>query len=136
MPARKKTTPQPPAEITVADLILALATFPQDGILTSIDGNIDVGVMIHDGDRHPEYEMLIDWEHGEALRYRRPDTVREIVHRAQPGDEFATVQEFIEWMHKSDLAFSRPGHGHGELDSPVNKSAIEIAEEFARRAEQ
>ncbi|QDP45552.1 hypothetical protein SEA_FUZZBUSTER_68 [Microbacterium phage FuzzBuster] len=134
MPAKKKTPPPAPP-ITVADLLLALATFPQDAVLTTNDEHIDVGVLIDNGEDHPEYVMLIDWHHSEALRYRRPDIVREIVHRNSPGDDFATAQEFLEWLGKSDMVLRRPGHGHNELDGPVMKSGIEIAEEFARRSE-
>ena len=134
MTAKKKTrTPAP--DITVADLLLALATYPQDATLTMADPT-ELGMMINNGNDHPEYEMLIDWEHGEALRYRRPDVVREVVHRSNPGDDFATAQEFLEWMHSSDLVLRHPGHGHGELDGFVMKSATEIAEAFARRADQ
>lgn len=131
MTARKKTRPTPPP-ITVADLLLALATYPQDGVITTSDG--DVGVLIDNGEDHPEYEMLIDGQNSEALRYNRPNIVREVIHRNSPGDDFVVAQEVLDWLHKSDIVLRHPGHGHNELDGPVHKSAIELAEEFARRS--
>lgn len=127
---RKKADPPTVPHVTVAELLLALASFPQDASLTTYEnggGGGSLAVLVGD-----EFVELWDGHYlDRPHHYVAPAAV--VVERGHPGDDFEVAQEFIAWAKRSDLALVHPGRGHGELDSPVRESAVEIAQRFASR---
>jgi len=127
MPRKKPATPDP-HEITVAELLLALATFPQDATLSTTDPFVEVGVLVA-GEWHP----LIEW-HAAAQRYERPDVVVQEVQRSDAGEEFAIANEFLAYLRTSSISLVHDGQGHNETASPLLPATrARLAEEFATR---
>lgn len=130
MPA-KKIDPVPEVPVTVGELLLVLASFPQDAPLTSWEnggGGGTIAAMIGD-------ETIAIWEGGYIDRpqhYVAPTAV--VIERGHPGDDFALAQDFLAWMDSADLVLRHPGHGHGEGDLYVSATDLEIAQRFAERS--
>lgn len=130
MTRKKPATPEP-KRTTVAELILALASYPLDGVVTIVDPFVDLGVIVDD-DYHTVYH-----EHEGTTHYERPDVIVQEVQRGDPGDDFVTAGEFLDWLRSQSIGLSTPAHGHNETDSPLPESArARLAEEFARRETQ
>lgn len=125
MPRKKPTEPEP---VTVAELLLALASYPQDAVVTIADPFIDLGVTVGE-----DYHTVLDMHEG-VTHYQRPDVVVQEVERAHPGDEYAIAAEFLSWLRENDIELSHPGHGHNETSSSVMKVTRDrLAEQFAER---
>jgi hypothetical protein len=126
MTARKKPTPER-APVTVAELLLALASYPQDAIVTIADPFIDLGVMVGD-----EYHTV--YEFNTVTHYERPDIVVQEVERSHPGDEFAIANEFLTWLRRQSIGLTNVGQGHNETASPVGRTQLDrLPQQFAER---
>lgn len=139
MTARKKAQPEP-KPLTVADLLLALASYPQDATLGTRDPYIGVLVFVPAPEGVDDEHELIDWmdggETGTAKHYQRPDIIERVIRRSEPLDDFAAAKEFLEWL-ATKRGYNQPqvatGGGHNEPTSYRDLSPAELAEEFARR---
>lgn len=129
---RKKPATPDPKPTTVAELLLALASFPQDAhVVTSENGSGGgaLAVMIDD-------DWIDLWEGHDyecPKHYERPDVILEAVERSHPGEEYAIAVELLEWLGRHDVVLYTPGHGHNETASPLHRKPRELAEEFADR---
>lgn len=123
---RKK--PAEPAPVTVAELLLALASYPLDGVVTIADPYIDLGVMVDD-----DYHTVLHMHEG-VTRYERPDIVVQEVERSDAGEEFAIANEFLAFLRSRSIRLTSAGQGHNETDSPLPEVArARLAEDFATR---
>lgn len=113
---------------TVADLILALATYPLESEVTISDPYIDLGVLV-DGDYCTVYH-----EHDGVTPYERPDVIVHEVRRDHPGDEFEAAQSVLAWLRSRGVTLSWIGQGHNDSDIPLSREQRErLAEEYAAR---
>ena len=113
---------------TVAELLLALASYPQDAEVTMSDPFVDLGVIV-DGDYFTVYH-----KYEGAAHYERPDIIVREVERGHPGDDYATAQEFLEWLRSRGITLAWMGRGHGELDTPIQPDQrARLAEQYASR---
>lgn len=125
---RKKPAPSDPIRITVADALLALASYPQDAELITTDPFVPVGVMVGD-----EVHELLDWQNA-AQHYERPDVIVQEVSRSDAGEEFAIANEFLGYLRAHAISLVHDGQGHNETASPLLPATrARLAEEFATR---
>lgn len=101
MTARKKAAaPDEQAPVTVAELLLALASWPQDAEVYMTDPYTAIFARV-DGDPEEEHRAL--WEPMEQTsiaaqrpqHYQRPDIVERVIRRSEPMDDLprlATVR--------------------------------------------
>lgn len=131
MTARK---PKPETRpVTVADLILALATWPLDAELYTGENGGGGGYIATD----IEGEFFEIWEGNDGNPpQHRPEEIVKVVRRSEPLDDFAAAKEFLEWL-QAQRGYVQPqvatGGGHNEPTSYRDLSPAELAEEFARR---
>lgn len=130
MTARKKTTKPETRPVTVADLILALATWPLDAELQT--GESGGGGYIA---TEIEGEFFEIWEGDSTPPQHRPNEIVKVVRRSEPLDDFAAAKEFLEWLRAQHYGMPQvaTGGGHNEPTSYRDLSPAELAEEFARR---
>lgn len=85
-----------PKPVTVGELLLALATYPQDAEVITGENGDGGGTLFADG---PTGFQVI-WA---GNTYERPERYAppepEAIERAAPGDEFAIVQDFLRWAN-------------------------------------
>lgn len=142
MTARKKTTKPETRPVTVADLILALATWPLDAEVYMSDPYAALLARVEGEPEGAESDGVI-WEPmantsivaQRPQHYQRPDIVERIVRRTDPLDDFAAAKEFLEWLRAQRYGMPQvaTGGGHNEPTSYRDLSPAELAEEFARR---
>lgn len=133
MTARKKTTPEQ-TPVTVAELLLALATYPLDAPLSTYEnggGGGAIQVELAEG------EAWVDvWTGTWAERpHRRVEEVVKVVRRADPLDDFDAAKDFLEWLQAQRYGMPREatGGGHNEPTTYRDLDAAELAEKYARR---
>lgn len=124
--------------VTVAELLLALASYPQDAPV-DISPYASLTTFIV-GD--PESEWRAIWEpypgdgSGQRPRhYRRPDIIERVIRRSEPMDDFAAAREFLEWIAAEGYEPPRQstGGGHNEPTTYRDLPALELAQKFAER---
>lgn len=141
MTARKKAAaPAEQTPVTVAEMLLALASYPQDATVAVTDPY--AVIMIHvEGDPEEEHRTLWDPTVQTSIveqrpqHYRRPDIVERVIRRSEPMDDFAAAREFLEWIAAKGYQPPRQstGGGHNEPTSYRDLPALELAREFAER---
>jgi hypothetical protein len=136
MTARKKTAaPAEQKEVTVADLILALASYPQHATVGTSDGYASLMI---DTPEHPTevVQVAYDPEGPTVHHYERPDIVERVIHRSDPLDDFAAAQEFLEWLQTKHYGMPREstGGGHNEPTTYRDLKPAELAREYATRS--
>jgi len=139
MTARKKVASEP-KPVTVAELLLALASYPQDAEVHISDPYVAIMIRV-EGDPIEEYHSF--WEPMETTsivasrpqHYQRPDIVERVVHRSEPMDDFAAAQEFLEWLQGQHYGMPREstGGGHNEPTTYRDLTPSELAHEYAQR---
>jgi hypothetical protein len=87
----------PTGPVTVAELLLALASYPQDAEVTIADPFVDLGVMVGD-EYYTVYQL-----HNRAQHYEPPEVVQAPAPRGHPGDEYATAREVLEWARRENI---------------------------------
>lgn len=132
MTARKSDPAPNPEPVTVAELLLALATYP-----------LETPVEVSDGyGAGSKLFALIEGEHvevwgdeREARPHRRDKEIVKVVRRADPLDDFAAAKEFLEWLQGQRYGMPQmsTGGGHNEPTTYRDLDPAELAEEFARR---
>lgn len=141
MTARKKAAaPAEQTPVTVAELLLALASYPQDAIVELSDPYAMLTALV-EGDPVDAFHVL--WEPAATTsiveqrpqHYRRPDIVERVIRRSEPMDDFAAAREFLEWLEAQGYEPPRQstGGGHNEPTSYRDFPALELAQEFAER---
>lgn len=137
MTARKKVQPEP-APVTVAELLLALASYPQDAPLWTCEngtGGGEVWVDVDPSDTSAESNMCI-WEgHAYERPAHRAEEIVKVVRRAEPMDDFAAAKEFLEWLQAQHYGMPKVSTGGGQNEPTTYRdlTPAELAEEFARR---
>lgn len=117
-----------PPKTTVAELLLALASYPQDAEVVMSDPYIELGVLVAD-----EYHAVYRPHEGVA-HYGPPRVIVRVVERNEPGDDYATAVDFLAWLRANDVELVHPGHGHGEGSMPMRKATRDnLAQRFAQR---
>lgn len=90
----------PDGPVTVAELLLALASYPQDATVTIGDPFIDVYVMVGDN-----YRTV--YRQGERAHHYEPPAVEEAEDAPAPrrhaGDDYAAAQDFLEWLRSQEI---------------------------------
>jgi len=132
MTARKKPQPEPPA-VTIAELLLALATYPLDAVVTTGEnrgGGGEVYAWI-EGEPFDVWTGNV-WERPN----HRPGEIIKVVQRSDPMDDFAAAKEFLEWLQtqRYGMPHEATGGGHNEPTTYRDLDPATLAEEFARRA--
>jgi hypothetical protein len=135
MTARKKTTtPEPQQPVTVAELLLALATYPLDAPLSTYEnggGGGAIQVELAEG------EAWVDVWTGtwDERPHRRVEEIVKVVRRTDPLDDFAAAKEFLEWLQGQRYGMPRvsTGGGHNEPTTYRDLGPAELALEFAER---
>lgn len=133
MTARKKPTPPPP--VTIRDLLLAVASYPQDAVV-DLDHSAVITVALGEQPEGVD-EFAVLWEPLEAPQhYQRADVVERVIRRSDPLDDFAAAQEFLEWLRERGYQPPRQstGGGHNEPTSYRDLEPTELAQEFATRS--
>lgn len=134
MTARKKTAPEPQQPVTVAELLLALATYPLDAPLSTYENGSGGGAILVE---LVEGEAWVDVWTGtwDERPQHRPNEIVKVVRRSEPLDDFAAAKEFLEWLRAQHYGMPQvaTGGGHNEPTSYRDLSPAELAEEFARR---
>lgn len=133
MTARKKPQPKP---VTVAELLLALASYPQDAEVYLSDPYIALLAKVEGEPEGAESDGVI-WEPiaQRPQHYQCPDIVERVIRRADPLDDFAAAKEFLEWLQEQHYGMPQAstGGGHNEPTTYRDLDPAELAEEFARR---
>lgn len=143
MTARKKTaTPEPQQPVTVAELLLALATYPLDAEVQMTDPYTALLVRIEGEPEGAESDGVL-WEPmadtsivaQRPQHYQRPDIVERVIRRTDPLDDYAAAKEFLEWLQEQRYGMPQvsTGGGHNEPTTYRDLGPAELAEEFARR---
>lgn len=134
MTARKKTTPEPQKPVTVAELLLALATYPLDAPLSTYANGGGGGAILVE---LVEGEAWVDVWTGtwDERPHRRVEEIVKVVRRADPLDDFAAAKEFLEWLQTQRYGMPQvsTGGGHNESTTYRDLDPAELAEEYARR---
>lgn len=122
----------PTGPVTVAELLLALASYPQDATVTIADPFMDLGVEIGD-----DYQTV--YQRGERAHHYEPPAVEETAapvepKRSHPGDDYAAAQDVLDWLRQRGIGLVNPGQGHNETASPVPEAQrAQLARDFAAR---
>jgi len=143
MTARKKAaTDAEQAPVTVAELLLALASYPQDAQVQMTDPYTALLVAIEGEPEGAESDGVL-WEPmaGTSIvaqrpqHYQRPDIVERVIRRTDPLDDYAAAKEFLEWLQEQGYGMPQAstGGGHNEPTTYRDLDPGELAEEFARR---
>ncbi len=134
MPRKKPATPEP-EKVTVAELLLALASYPLDAEVTTYEnggGGGALQVTLVDGEEWAEL-----WEghrYERPKHYERPDVIVQEVQRSDAGEEFAIANEFLAYLRSQSISLVHDGQGHNETASPILPTTrARLAEEFATR---
>ena len=124
-------TARKPKPVTVAELLLALATYPLDAPLATVENGGGLLVEITDGEGWVDVWTGTDHE---RPQHRAADVVK-IVRRSDSLDDFAAAKEFLEWLQAQRYGMPQvsTGGGHNEPTTYRDLDPAELAEEFARR---
>ena len=126
----------PDGPVTIAELLLALASFPQDATVHPAADESDAEVFIEVEIDGVAYTLL---QSGERAHHYEPPVVEETTpttepKRSHPGDDYAAAQDVLDWLRQRGIGLVNPGQGHNETASPVPEAQrAQLARDFAAR---
>lgn len=131
------SAPTEDAPVTVAELILALATYPLDAPLATYENGGGGGVIQVEPVDGEVWTVVWTGRWDERPLHRATEAVK-VVHRADPLDDFAAAKEFLEWLQAQRYGMPRrsTGGGHNEPITYRDLDPTELAKEFAQRGRQ
>lgn len=139
MTARKKTAaPAEQTPVTIAELILAAASYPQDSTVQLGDTHAALVVHVDGEEKHRTlWDPMADTSivAQRPQHYERPEIAERVIQRSDPMDDFSAAQDFLEWLKEQRYQMPQvsTGGGHNEPTSYRDLTPSELAHEYAAR---